>query len=65
MSCGVRYEFSLVKAPKDATVVATECSGLAIGSVRDAEEQGPADMRRTEPDGSRPDKPQGRLRPKG
>ena len=46
MSCGVRYEFSLINAPKPAQIIDEELE--QIGTPHDAEEAGPADPRRSE-----------------
>lgn len=48
MSCGVRYQFSIVNIPKPATLI--EGDPEQIGTPHDAEEAGPADVRRSEPD---------------
>ena len=47
MSCGVRYQFSLTAAPKRAEVIPEERP--PIGTLHDAEEAGPADIRRADP----------------
>ena len=48
MSCGVRYEFSLVTTPKKAQVLDGDTE--LIGTPHDAEEAGPADERGSTPD---------------
>ena len=48
MSCGVRYEFSIVNVPKAAKIIVGEVE--QTGTPHDAEEAGPADVRRSEPD---------------
>ena len=48
MSCGVRYEFSIVNVPKAAKIINGEVE--QVGTPQDAEEAGPADVRRSEPD---------------
>lgn len=60
MCCGVRYEFSLVTAPKNPRVIAGDAQ--VVGTVRDAEETGPADPRRSDPVFPDADVPLGRQR---
>lgn len=43
MSCGVRYEFSLVPEPKKAKVIVEEMR--EVGTAHDAQEAAPADPR--------------------
>ena len=62
MSCGVRYEFSLINAPKPAHIIDEDME--QTGTPRDAEEAGPADVRRadsSDPPGA-PRAPRGRQR---
>ena len=63
MSCGVRYEFSLINAPKPAHIIDDDPE--QIGTPHDAEQARPADVRRadaSEPLGGAP-VPRGRQRP--
>jgi len=62
MSCGVRYEFSIVNVPKAAKIIVGEVE--QIGTPQDAHEAGAADVRRSEPDLFDPDRdtPRGRQR---
>jgi len=46
MSCGVRYEFSLINAPKPAHIIDEDME--QTGTPHDAEEAGPADARRAD-----------------
>ena len=46
MSCGVRYQFSIVNVPKPAKLI--EGDPEQIGTPHDAEEAGAADVRRSE-----------------
>lgn len=59
MSCGVRYNFSIVTTPRSAEVLHDEQE--PTGTPRDAEEAGPADVRRADPGIALPEHtPQGR-----
>lgn len=49
MSCGVRYEFSLVSVLRPAELIPGDAE--QIGTPQDAQEAGPADERRSEADG--------------
>jgi len=44
MSCGVRYEFSIINMPKAAKLIDQDVE--LLGTPHDAEEAGPADLRR-------------------
>ena len=47
MSCGVRSNFSIVTTPKSAEVLHDDPE--PVGTMHDAEEAGPADVRRADP----------------
>ena len=61
MSCGVRYNFSIVTTPTSAEVLHDDPE--LKGTPRDAEEAGAADVRRADPGIALPENtPQGRTR---
>lgn len=61
MSCGVRYNFSIVTTPQKAEVLHDDPA--PVGTPHDAEEAGAADVRRADPGIALPEHtPQGRQR---
>jgi hypothetical protein len=49
MSCGVRYQFSIVSVPARSHAEVIKEEREPLGTLHDAEEAGPADLRRADP----------------